>query len=236
MTKQDNPTGSEPRTTPTSSYRLIGTLGVIAFLSGLLVVSVVESTREPIAENHRRALERAVFEVVPGAQQQRGFIVTGEGLEPADEAQVKGPKVYAGYSAKGELQGIAIKASGRGYAGTISLLYGYRRADEQIVGMTILESRETPGLGDRIETNQQFLASFESLAARLKDSGAGLANEIVTVSPGEADEPGEIDGITGATVSAEAVGSIVNRSANQLLPLIAPHWADMQRGEDGLQE
>ncbi|MCG5547639.1 FMN-binding protein [Halorhodospira halochloris] len=229
MTEQNgtNQTTSQPA--PTSSAKLIATLGTIAFLSGLLVVTVVESTREAIEENHRIALERAVFDVIPGAEKQRTFIVTDDGLVDADKNDVDGQEIYAGYDADGVLQGVAIEASGRGYEGEIRLLYGYQRENEKIVGMTILESRETPGLGDRIETDERFLASFDELQAALDDAGKGLAHEIVTVSPSEADQPGEIDGITGATVSAEAVGKIINSSANELLPSIAPHWADMER-------
>lgn len=220
---------THPAPTPTSSLKLIASLGLISLLSGLLVVSVVEMTRETIAANHRQALQRAVFEVVPGAEKQRSFIVTDDALVPAAEATTAGPQIYAGYSADGELQGVAIKASGRGYEDVIRLLYGYRHERERIVGMTILESRETPGLGDRIETNEQFLASFEDLAAELDEKGEELEHEIVTVSSGEAEAPGEIDGITGATVSSEAVGEIINSSANRLLPQIAPNWADMER-------
>lgn len=236
MKQRQDSTDTPPQQAPTSSVKLIGALGTIALLSGVLVVSVVEGTRDAIEQNHRIALERAVFEVIPGAEQQDAYVVTADGLLAAAKTSVDGPRIYAGYAANGELQGVAIEASGRGYEGEIRLLYGYQRSTARIVGMTILESRETPGLGDRIETDEKFRASFEDLAARLDDQGQGLANKIVTVSPGEADKPGEIDGITGATVSAEAVGKIINNSANELLPRIVPHWAEMERGGDGLQE
>ncbi|MBK1726521.1 FMN-binding protein [Halorhodospira neutriphila] len=213
---------------PTSSLRLIATLGVIALISGLLVVSVVELTRPIIAENQRAALRAGVLKVIPGAEQRRDYVLTGSGLVPKAQAAASGPVVHAGYDADGDFRGVAIEAAGRGYAGTIRLLYGYDPAREEIVGMTVLESKETPGLGDRIETDPQFKANFKDLEASLGPEGEALAHPIRTVEPGESDEPGEIDGITGATISSNAVGRILDNSAGSLLPRLAPHWSDLQ--------
>jgi len=213
---------------PTSSLRLIATLGVIALISGLLVVSVVELTRPIIAENQRAALRAGVLKVIPGAEQRRDYVLTDSGLVPKAQAAASGPVVHAGYGADGEFRGVAIEASGRGYAGTIRLLYGYDPAREEIVGMTVLESKETPGLGDRIETDPAFKANFKDLEASLGPEGEALAHPIRTVEPGESDAPGEIDGITGATISSNAVGRILDNSAGSLLPRLAPHWSDLQ--------
>lgn len=213
----------------TSSLRLIATLGVIALISGLLVVSVVELTRPIIAENQRAALRAGVLKVIPGAEQRRDYVLADSGLVPKGEAgSASGPVVHAGYDADGDFRGVAIEAAGRGYAGTIRLLYGYDPAREEIVGMTVLESKETPGLGDRIETDPQFKANFKDLEASLGPEGEALAHPIRTVEPGESDAPGEIDGITGATISANAVGRIIDNSAGSLLPRLAPHWSDLQ--------
>ncbi len=216
---------------PTASLKLIGTLGAIAFISGVLVVSVVEWTRPLIAENREAARRAAVLEVIPGAVEQRAYVLTERGLALKEEASASKPLVYAGYDEQGRFQGAALEASGRGYEGVIRLLYGYDPRSEEIVGMSILESQETPGLGDQIETDPDFQASFEGLAARLDEDGDGLAHRIHTVEAGEADAPGEIDGITGATVSSEAVGDMVHKSAERLLPQLAPHWSELERNE-----
>ena len=42
------------------------------------------------------------------------------------------------------------------------LLYGYSPEHQAIVGMRVLESRETPGLGDKIEKDPAFLARTSS--------------------------------------------------------------------------
>ena len=44
-----------------------------------------------------------------------------------------------------------------GYQDVIRVLYGYSFAEEAVVGIRVLESKETPGLGTRIETDPDFL-------------------------------------------------------------------------------
>lgn len=225
-----NPTVSpQQQPKPTSGFRLVATLGLIALFSGLLVVSVYEYTRPFIDQNQQRALEDAVLEVIPGAETRRSFELTDDGLTPRDEAAESGRTVYAAYNADGSLAGVALEASGRGYADVIRILYGYDPECRCIVGMTVLESRETPGLGDKIETEPHFLESLQGLEARLNDQGTGLAHRIRTVDQGEADDPWEIDGITGATISSEAIGDMIHDSADAMLPRLAPHWDTLRR-------
>ncbi len=213
------------RPKPTASHKLIATLGLISLCSGLLVVSVFEFTKPYIAENQRRALEAAVLQVIPGAVERREFILTPQGVWPRQDAPAEGRLIHAGFDAQGQFKGVALQAAGRGYADVIRILYGYNPACECIVGMMVLESRETPGLGDKIETDQNFTANFRNLSAALNAERTGLAHEIITVRPGSRQAPGEIDGITGATVSANAIGRMLNESAQVWLPMLAPHWS-----------
>jgi electron transport complex protein RnfG len=90
---------------------------------------------------------------------------TGDELAPAAEDPVPGDEsIYAGFDETGRFVGWAIPAEGAGFQDTIRLLYGYVPEREEIVGMRVLESRETPGLGDRILKDPAFVAEFEGLA------------------------------------------------------------------------
>ena len=94
---------------------------------------------------------------------QRLVCVDGR-LEPK-EVQAKGDEaVFAGFDADGDLVGYAIPADGPGFQDIIGLLYGYLPAERRITGMEILESRETPGLGDKIYKDAAFVANFDALA------------------------------------------------------------------------
>jgi electron transport complex protein RnfG len=209
---------------------MIRTLMGIAMLSGFLVVLTYQLTKPIIAENQRRAIEAAVFQVIPGAVSRRDFAVNESGLVAVTpDTQVTGTLIYAGYDNEGALKGIAAKAAAQGYADMIHLLYGFDPACECIRGIKVLKLAETPGLGDKIITDADFVANFDALEAKLDDQGEGLANEIVTVKHGSKQNPWEIDAISGATISSKAVGKALNQSSKQLLPRLMPHLDELTK-------
>ena len=62
----------------------------------------------------------------------------------------------------GAVAAAAVPAAGPGFQDTIALLYGYQPAEQRVVGMEVLESRETPGLGDKIFKDAEFVAEFDA--------------------------------------------------------------------------
>jgi electron transport complex protein RnfG len=196
------------------------TLGGIAMLSGLLVVLVYQFTLPIIAENQRIATEKAVFRVVPGAVAKRDFVVEAGALVSSSAAEDDaGEKVYAAYDGEGRLLGIAFSGAAPGYQDTIKFLFGYDPSCQCVVGSKVLKSTETPGLGDKIDFDPDFMKNFAALDARLNAAGDGLANPIETVKHGSKSEPWQIDAISGATISSKALGKALNVSAERLVPL-----------------
>ncbi len=63
---------------------------------------------------------------------------------------------------EGRLVGVAMEAEGKGFQDTIRLIYGYSPDKQQVIGMEVLESKETPGLGDKIIKDEEFLDEFRS--------------------------------------------------------------------------
>jgi len=207
-----------------SSKAMILILGLVATVSGLLVVMAYKITLPMIEENKRIAIEQAVFQVVPGASQRKDYILVGDQLYQATDTKTDdGMSVYVAYDGNDELKGIAAEAAAQGYAGIIRLLYGYDPDCECITGIKVIKLSETPGLGDKIITDQEFVANFDHLDARLNSSGTTLANPIVTVKHGAKTQPWQIDAISGATISSRAVGKALNQSAQVLLPGLAAH-------------
>ena len=218
----------------TPAGRMIRTLVGIAMLSGFLVVLTYQLTKPIIAENQRRAIEAAVFQVIPGAVERRDFVVNEQGVSAKDaENPVEGTTVYAGYDAEGNLLGFATNAAAQGYAGLVHLLYGYDPECQCIRGIKVLKLAETPGLGDKIITDANFVANFDQLDASLNADASDLANDIVTVKSGSKQNPWEIDAISGATISSQAVGNALNLSTKQLLPQLVPH---IERLREPVQE
>ncbi len=212
-----------PASAMPSSGRLIATLAVIAILSGFFVVLVYQATLERIILNHREYLENAVFEVLPGASHRVNYLLTDEGLERLADEDVGDANVFAGYDEDDQLIGFAMQASARGYADVVRVLYGYDPGRECIIGFIVLQSSETPGLGDKIETDPDFLANFDCLDVSLNEEGTALKHDIVTVPPGTKTEDWQIDGITGATVTATAVARALRESANEMIPRLLRH-------------
>ena len=184
----------------------------VGMMCGLLIAVVYSGTLPIIERNKAEALEKAVFAVLPGAARR-------------ETIELDGGEVHAGFNVDGKLVGVAIEASSMGYADLVTLLYGYSPEDETIIGIRVLTSKETPGLGDKIEKDEAFLRNFEALDARLDASGGSVANRIVTVKSGTKTEPWQIDGITGATITSNAVGEALGKSTEHWLPLVK-EWAD----------
>jgi len=205
----------------TSSSKMILSLGLISMLSGFLVVFVFHLTLEPIEKNKRELIEKSVFKVVPGGEIRRNFFVTAKEL--LTEKQEGSIPIYAVYDKKGQLKGIAAEAAAQGYADMIRLLYGYSPSCQCITGISVIKTAETPGLGDKIITDEIFLENFIALDAKLNYEGKGLKNAIVTVKHGDKTAPWQIDAISGATVSSKAVGKALNDSAQILLPILQAH-------------
>ncbi len=213
---------------PSSSKMLRAMVG-IGILCALMIVLMYEGTLPRIERLRAEAFEKAIFRVVPGITSKQTFRYDAEGgfTVVADDTESE-QRIYAGYSADNELVGFAIEASGMGFADVLKILYGYDPHEQQVIGFYVLESKETPGLGDKIEKDPAFLANFDGLDVSLTDDETAVKNRIVPVKQGEKEDPWEVDGITGATISSWAIGDILGESTVHWAPLIANHLNTLQ--------
>ena len=204
----------------------------VGLTCGLLIVSVFQLTRPIIERNEAEALQRAIFQVLPAARASVSFRRAAQGWQALAEGErVSGPVVHAAYDEAQHLVGVAVEARQMGYQDVIRLLYGYSPRDEAIVGIRVLESRETPGLGDRIEKDPAFLANFSKLDVSLSSDRSRLVHMIESVKHGEKEHPWQVDGITGATISSVAVADALARSAAEWIPLIRRDLDDFRKAE-----
>jgi electron transport complex protein RnfG len=162
--------------------KLVLVLSLVCFASALGLAMVHQLTEERIAAARLEFELRAVREVIA--------------LDYVDVPVIIEKKEFAGipiYRAVGGtppvVLGVAAKGSASGYAGPVEVIVGID-SKGIIMGIEILNHRETPGLGSRI-TENLFLNRFK---------GRELGNEIKLRADG-----GDIDAITGATISSRAV-------------------------------
>ena len=217
---------------PTSAWHMYRAMVGVGVLCGLLIVTVFQATLPIIERNKAEALQRAIFHVLPEATKSTTFRLDDkDGFAVLEGDGTSRQLVYAGYDGDGELVGLAVEAQGMGYQDVIALIYGYSPVDQAIIGIQVLESKETPGLGDKIETDPDFLRNFERLDVSLAKDRTTLENPIVPVKSGEKTHPWEVDGITGATISSVAIADILDGSAQYWVPRIQGKLSDFQGGE-----
>lgn len=193
-------------TSSPSSLRLVLTLAIAGLVSGMAIIGIYEATLPTITENKARELREAVFKVLPGVSQMQALVYRDGELIVVEAPDKDEPVIYGGYDEQGDFVGYAMPAAGPGFQDTIGILYGYKPAEKIVVGMEVLESRETPGLGDKIYKDAVFVGGFSALS---------VEPEIVAVKKGTKSQPNEIDAITGATISSKAVVRIINETHAQ---------------------
>lgn len=216
----------------TSSTKMLTAMVGIGTMCALLIVLTFEGTLPRVTRLKAEALEKAIFKVVPGTTKTATYAFDGNSFVPAN-GNKSADKVYAGFDDDGNLTGVAIEASGQGYADVLKILYGYDLNKQAVVGMYVLESKETPGLGDKIEKDPAFLANFEALDVSLSDDLKSVNNIVTPVKFGAKENPWEVDGITGATISSRAIGNIIGKSSEIWVPLIYQNREVFKPVKDG---
>ena len=206
-------------------WKLVLTLALAGALAGFLLVFVDQATSGQIRENRRRALEEAVGEVLGAPALVVSFRVTDAGLVREEEVNYEVDtealdRVFAGYSdAEGKsLIGFALAFQRTGFQDAIRLIFGYDPRNKQVLGVKVLEHKETPGLGDKIE------------GAAFLDPIRGQTVDLVPVKPGRGTGgPSEVDTITGATISSAWVVRIINEATGRVGPMIDAWLAEEGR-------
>ena len=186
------------------SSRLVFTLGMAGFISGLVLVSAYLYTLPMIEANKAQALERAIYQVLPGCN---AFKPMGLSAGKLEVQEMHGSDaIFAGYDAKGQLIGFAIPAQVIGFQDVVAGIIGYDPVRKAIIGFEVLESKETPGLGNKISKDAAFRNNFTELEC---------ASGVVIVSKGKKSKPNEVEAISGATISSKAVVKLLNQGLEQ---------------------
>jgi hypothetical protein len=122
--------------------------------------------------------------------------LAGKVLPGATSIQKSGD-LFIGRNATGDLIGYAAVGSAPGYAGPVDMLVG-TDPEGNILGVMVVAQRESPGFF-RLITRSSLLADY---------TGKPLTNPL---QPGN-----DLDAVTGATVSAEAVAAAVRQAVRQV--------------------
>jgi electron transport complex protein RnfG len=193
-----------------SSLRLLGTMATTGAVAGLLIVLAYTWTTPIILANRQSAVDRAIHEVLPGIERYDTLYLRDGQLTnavPAGEGDDESEPVYAGIGADGHVIGFAIAAREPGFQDPIEILFGFDARSDTTLGVTIISSRETPGLGDKIQ-DETWRAQFKGVSTPVKASKRGAI------------PPGDVMMITGATISSRAVVAAINKSLEHWRPVL----------------
>jgi electron transport complex protein RnfG len=228
-------TGAPPQEPTTAGlvFKMYRAVVGVGLACGLAIVTVFEITRPIIARNKIEARQRAILDVLPGATGSAAFSRQAAGNFVDVPVDAAGELVFAGYDDAGEVVGLAIEAQGMGYQDIVRVLYGYSFDQQTVLAIRVLESRETPGLGDRVEKDAAFLRNFGELDVQLAPAGDALANAIEFVKSGTKTSAWQIDGITGATITSRAVANMLSKSTASWMPLVYSRRSEFAKPEGG---
>ncbi len=156
----------------------------IAAIFGLAISTLHALTRDKISENQKYFESKKLQDVI------------GNNHEAIIELT---PRVY--YTRKEDaLTGFIFEQSTRqGYNGLIRFWVAIDN-DQKIRGVRVIQHQETPGIGDKIETNvSDWIYQFDGLS--LSGNGRKLKKD-----------GGQIDQFSGATITSRAMVNAVNHS------------------------
>ncbi|WP_417501966.1 electron transport complex subunit RsxG [Marinobacter sp.] len=178
-------------------------LGIFAVITGGTIAFTQALTNERIKEQAARAEAKALFEIIPESDHNNDLLRDTLILPASDRLATDEPVTVWVARQDGEPVGMIMPATAPdGYSGTIKLLVGFD-LEGTVLGVRVIEHKETPGLGDRIETRKSdWVKGFE---------GRSLGNP----APREWNvkkNGGVFDQFTGATITPRAVVKAVQKS------------------------
>ena len=172
------------------------TLAIVAAFCTSLVAFTWQQTEERIEANKKAWLERSLQPALAGlffdspVTESMIIIPAPHDLPGSNDAIVY--RVFAGETPVAALFVVSAK---NGYAGPIRFLVGISM-DGTVTGVRVLEHRETPGMGDRIEImKSDWVLQFDGRSLQDPEPGQWAIK----------DDGGEFDQLTGASVTPSAI-------------------------------
>ena len=199
------------------------TLAVIAAICTSLVAITWQLTAERIEANKKEWLERSLQPALAGLFFDSSVTESMLMIPPPHELPGSGTAIiYRVYAGEKPVAALFVVSARDGYAGPIRLLIGIAM-DGTVTGVRVLEHRETPGLGDRIETTKSdWVLQFDGHSlldpepARWALKGDG----------------GDFDQLTGASVTPRAIVNAVKQTLTYFDANRVAVFAAMAENED----
>ena len=173
-------------------------LGLFALVTAGILAVTFQGTADKIAEEERKAAERAFREILPSSAHDNSLIEDTLALSQAHSKALGLVENASVNIAKKNGQPVAFilpSVAPDGYSGDIKLAIGVY-ADGTLSGVRVLSHKETPGLGDKIETKKSdWILDFAGKSLSNPHKGQWRVKK----------DGGSFDQFTGATITPRAV-------------------------------
>ena len=172
------------------------TLAIVAAFCTSLVAFTWQQTEDRIEANKKAWLERSLQPALAGLffdspVTESMIIIPAPHDLPGSEDAI----IYRVFAGETPVAALFVVSARDGYAGPIRFLVGISM-DGTVTGVRVLEHRETPGMGDRIEmTKSDWVLQFDGRSLQDPELGQWAIK----------DDGGEFDQLTGASVTPRAI-------------------------------
>jgi electron transport complex protein RnfG len=178
-------------------------LAVFAITATTLVALTENVTHEQIAINERNALLKAINTLIPHEAYDNQILEDTLQLPATATLGTTEPTTI--YRARKAGQPVAVVLTAiapNGYSGSIKMLVGIYN-DGRIAGVRVINHQETPGLGDKIDSNKtNWILSFDGLSLENPSPSQWKVKK----------DGGQFDQFTGATITPRAVVAAVKNA------------------------
>ena len=173
-------------------------LCVIAAIGGLALVNKLTQNR--VEQTQHEWLSKILLEVLPPGPYDNDPLQSRTWTQASELGTMEAVPVYTVFQQNKPYAAVLSVIAPDGYNGAIDLLMGVQYSGE-IVGVRVTRHRETPGLGDDIESRRSsWINSFEGELLSTPTDW--------TVKK----QGGKFDSFTGATITPKAVINAVHRA------------------------
>lgn len=176
-------------TIKSSFLNMVLTLFLVTFISAAILGFVQNMTKDAIEAAKVKAQNEAIKAILPP------FNELGEAYKLAPAGTSDSLEMYPAYDASHALVGVAVKTyTKNGFGGLIDLMVGLK-PDGEISGFQVLEHKETPGLGSKMQ------AWFSDAA---KPGQNIIGKNPATTDMHVSKDGGQVDAITASTITSRA--------------------------------
>ncbi|MFU8842632.1 MAG: RnfABCDGE type electron transport complex subunit G [Bacteroidales bacterium] len=177
---------------------MVLTLFTVTAVAALALGGVYNATKEPIEMAKRLKIEKAIGEVLPAFDRIEEYKILPEGSKDS-------LTFYKAFMADIHI-GTAVRSyTDQGFSGRIWIMAGF--TDENVIyGTSVLEHKETPGLGDKMERKKSDWPEVQF-------NGKSPENFRLTVKK----DGGDVDAITAATITSRAFCDALQRAYDELI-------------------